>query len=189
MSVILVQQIANLPNTQTFTVCSSFTPLVSNIVIWENLYRVYASTTETAIGARIIPALETPQPLPPGRAYRLQGGRFADSGARTSADFEIANQEARPYTVGLLQGVSANGHSTLVPIGATRVQPGGRATTTPGTGVWIYIWERQQPGTVTSWPQNATMIRFDGDDGRFNLGYDRDSGRFLTVRPPGSWSE
>jgi hypothetical protein len=170
-----------------------YRPLLTNKVVWEEEYGIYASNTDLTNGAVITQISATPVPALENKLYVITpSGYFgppASGGTPESYSVENDyNNLPKGYlTVGLCQNATVNG----APSGANAVSAApvlfqSTAVITPFTTV--YLWTQSSVvsnSVVTRVTSQMTKVVFGGNVTEIGLRYDSETGKFIPTAKGG----
>jgi hypothetical protein len=146
--VILIKQ-TNPASSQNQVAWVAFDPFENNVVNWNEIYYVYASTNELQSGARIKKA--SYEDAGNGSVYNFKNNVFSlDPNLLVDPDtFGIYNATGNDLSFGLAQNVTVNNSFfTAAPINATTVLAGQNVNFTPLTQVSVFLQKNTTDGLV-----------------------------------------
>ncbi len=141
----------------------SFRPMLTNFVTWDEVYSVYASTTNIQDGATIVTQSTRVASL--GRVYTLAGGQFDNGQPGVPVQsFGVVNEDSAlctgnvpMVTCGLYQGAKVNGNVVAGAINAIAVPFMNEAVFTPIEKIQIFASNLQDNGIVISSVTSAAL--------------------------------
>jgi hypothetical protein len=128
-----------------------FQPMDSNIVTWQEIYNIFASTTILQSGAQISMSSQTPTPVQTGWTYTLANGQFAGLAGGSTLTYNANNQMNNySYSFGLAQQAIVNNVPVFAPLTAAPVLYNEGVTFTPFETISIFLASTVNNGVVLS---------------------------------------
>ena len=167
-----------------------YRPLITNSVVWEEQYGIYASNTDITVSGAVINQMSKSEfPAVDGKTYTLNAaGSFTtpQSGGRPGSYYAVNEYNNNPkgyLTFGLFQDAVVNGNpANGNAVSAAAVLYNSTAEMTPFTTVYLWIQSQVTSNTViTTVTSPMTQVTFGGKVTSISLQYDPSTGTFLTA--------
>ncbi|MCH9638851.1 MAG: hypothetical protein K0U40_05095 [Betaproteobacteria bacterium] len=162
-----------------------FHPMQDNTLSWEELYGIYASTSEVTNGAILTQLSSTGLPALENKLYTIEpsGAVSGPASGGTPASLAMLNNYSyKTYlTVGLYQDATVNGTKIIGnALSAAPVLLKSTATMTPFTIIYIWLASQVISNTVvTTVTSPMTKLVFGGGVDNISVAYDSESGTFI----------
>jgi hypothetical protein len=157
-------------------------PWESNIVSWQEIYSMYASTTVLQAGATIAMTSHTPAPVQLGYMNTFQSGYFINAAGGGTSTFNLTNLGGGSYNFGLSQQAIVNGTTVNAPLCAVPVGNDEQATFTPEVTVSIFLSSYSNNGVVISQVAgNACIVTLSSQTPTANIGFTDSTNTFYLM--------
>jgi hypothetical protein len=159
----------------------AWTPLVRNIVTWDESYGVYAAEIASSHGGipRVVALV---QPAQDRCLYAFSGDAFGAPSAApeiVSGHYDVRNDATFTASFGLVQGALVNGTPILAPLHGVVLPPGLTADFTQGRHVYVWAESGLASGAVIATiPPGAAVITFEAHRNTARYCYDRVANAF-----------
>eukprot|EP01132_Coremiostelium_polycephalum_P003198 gene3198-4004_t len=157
----------------------SFKPFLNNKVTWQEIYGLYASSTQIQNGATIS-RLSTVKSIQKTKQYPFnQAGYFDPANSTRVTDYGLVNQYGETLTFGLTQVAEVNGKLVDSELNAVTVPNGNTAEFTPIVTLSIYTAAQLNNGSVISnISSNALVLEYSSETSQ-KVKYDSVSNIFV----------
>jgi hypothetical protein len=154
-----------------------FRPLLSNQVVWNSRYEVFASDEQFRPGVVLGMSARTSADL--GNSYAYAQGGFSQPQPGSPNAITIVNQDSRRIILGLAQEAMVNDASQRAPQNAIDMMMQSNQQIVPSENVFVFAGHHASDGTVLNQvPGNALNVQLNSGSPSANLTYNSKTSTF-----------